>query len=59
MCNVLPFAGLTHAMAFDRLGEDDRWLTLVLHSCGVCRVHFLSVVTTTVEPPDVVVTRSG
>ena len=54
-----PFAGLARAVAFDRLGEDNRWLALVLHGCGVCRVHFLSVVTTAVEPPDVVVTEVG
>ena len=59
VCNILPFAGLAHAVAFDGLGEDDRWLAFVLHGCGVGRVYFLSVVTTAVEPPDVVVTEVG
>ena len=48
----LPFAGATHPIALDRLGEDYRGLPLVLDRRVVGRENLLLVMATAVEQPD-------
>ena len=57
--DVLRLAGLAHAVALDRLGEDDRRLALVLDGRVVRRVDLVRIVAAAVQVPDVLVGPVG
>ena len=57
--DVHPLAGLAHAVALDRLGEDDRRLPRVLHGRRVGGVDLVRVVAAAVEAPEILVGQVG
>ncbi len=57
--DVLRFARLAHAVALDRLGEDDRGLPFVIESRFICRVHFARIVAAALQRPNVFVAHVG
>ena len=59
MGDVLALAGLAHAVALDRLGEDHRGLAGVRAGGGVGGVDLLGVVAAAVERPDLLVAHVG
>ena len=52
---VLRLAGIAHAVALDRLGEDDRRLAFVVYRRVVGRIYLERIVPAAVQPHDVVV----
>ena len=59
MSDVLPLAGLAHAVALDSLGQDHRRLVGVVDRGVVGGVHLLRVVAAAVQRPDVVIRHVG
>ncbi len=59
MCDVLAFAGFAHAVALDRLREDDGGLPFVLHRGGVGGENLGGIVAPAVEAPDLLVRHAG
>ena len=59
MGDVLAFAGFTHAVALDRLGQNHGRLPLMLHRGRVGGVYLVRVVAAAVQAPDVVVGHVG
>ena len=57
--DVLPLACLTHAVALDRLGKDDRGLSLVPDGCGIGGIDLVRVVSAPVQAPDILVGHVG
>ncbi len=57
--DVLALAGLAHAITLDGHGEDQGRPTGMLGGRVVGRIDLLSVVTATMEPPDVIVAHVG
>ena len=57
--DVLCFTGGSEAIAFDRLSQDDHWLSLGFYGLGVGGVHFLWVVPSSFELPERVVRHIG
>ena len=58
--NVLTFAGCTHAVTFNGFSQNDsRFAVGVVHCAVVSVVHFLRVMTTTVQCPNFVISHIG
>src|SRR6516225_10541604 len=55
MGDVLSFAGLAHAIALHRLGEDDGRLPNILYGGGIGRVHLNRIGAAAAQRPDLVV----
>ena len=59
MRDILPFAGVSHAITFDGLGENYSRLPGVIDGVVVGRIYLARVMATTIETPDIIVRHIG
>ena len=59
MGNILGFSRFAHPIALDRLGKNNSRLSGMFYGCRICRIDFMRIMPSTIQPPDIVVGHVG